>query len=364
MKNIILLTPLQGNGGIASWSRKFIDTFASGGYSVIPVDRAVKGRQFEETSFLKRFSAGRKELRSILAELNSVISGRKVDILHTTTSGSMGTYRDYKVAQLCNKRGIAKIIHLHYGCATEDLRRPLFGRFLLKTMAMYDQIWVLDSRTYNTFAQYPELKDKVYITPNSIAVNEDVDIAPKSYRHIAFVANLVPTKGLFELVEAFKQVNDKGMTLSIVGKGSPIVLEKLKEATGGCDNIHILGQLPNREAVEFMRTVDIVALPTYYPWEAFPISILEAMSLGKLVVSTRRAAIGDMLTGLDGKPCGIFVRERSVSDIAEAIRRCVENPKEADALCRSAYQKVYSCYRMEVVYRLYESLYGKLYDKG
>lgn len=363
-KNVLLLSLFQANGGIASWSKKFIKTFESDKYNLIPVDRST-GLTFDNgKTAWKRMSYGIKALRKVVKDVKKTIATNDISILHTTTSGGlMGTVRDYLVAKICRKSNIQCVMHCHYGCITEDLHRGIYGKFLRKTMGQYSQIWVLDNRSANTIREYPELKDKVFVTPNSIAVSKDIEIAPKTYKHIAFIANLVPEKGLFELVEAFKKVDNKELTLSIVGRGTASVLEKLKELTAGYDNIKILGQLPNDEAVKFMRTVDIVALPTYMPQEAFPISILEAMSLGKLVISTHRAAIGDMLTGRDGKPCGYFVRERSVEDIAEAIKWCVANPTAADELCRKAYDKVYNCYRMEVVYDLYISLYNKLFKQ-
>ena len=109
-----------------------------------------------------------------------------------------------------------------------------------------------------------------------------------------------------------------------------------------------------------MHEVDIVALPTYYPWEAFPISIIEAMSLTKMVISCPRAAIPDMLTDLDGNPCGILVPEKSVDGIVDAIMWCQTHKKEADKMCQKAYEKVYNCYRKEVVYKLYRENYRRL----
>jgi len=105
--------------------------------------------------------------------------------------------------------------------------------------------------------------------------------------------------------------------------------------------------------------MDILALPTYYPFEAFPISILEAMSLGKLVISTRRAAIGDMLTTEKGQNCGLFVREKNVDDIVTAINWAYHHKQEADKLCQLAYQKVYQNYRTEIIYKLYLDCYRK-----
>lgn len=360
-KNVLLLSLFQANGGIASWSKKFIKTFESDEYNLIPVDRSTGLTVDEGKTAWKRMLYGLKALHNVIKNVKNTIATNDIAILHTTTSGGlMGTIRDSLIAKLCQQSNIQRVMHCHYGCIAEDLHRGIYGKFLRKTMWRYSQIWVLDNRSANAISEYPELKDKVFVTPNSIAVSENMEIVPKAYKHIAFIANLIPSKGLFELVEAFKQVDDKELTLSIVGRGTTSVLERLKEATTCHDNIKILGQLPNDEAVKFMKTVDIVALPTYMPQEAFPISILEAMSLGKLVISTHRAAIGDMLTGRDGTPCGYFVREQYISDIAEAIRWCVANPSAADELCRKAYDKVYNCYRMEVVYGLYISLYDKL----
>ena len=236
------------------------------------------------------------------------------------------------------------------------------GKFLQKTMSLYDQIWVLDTRTEKVLKEYPALKDKVFVTPNSIHVDEGIKIQPSNYKHIAFVGNLIPNKGLYELVEAVVKNSSQEVRLSIVGKGDENVITKIKAIAGNKLNkrVHLLGLLSNEEAVAFMKMVDIVALPTYYPWEAFPISILEAMSLGKLVISTPRAAIKDMLTALDGTDCGILVREKSVEDIVQAIEWCNIHKDEADELCRKAYEKVYTAYRMEVVYSLYRQLYRKL----
>lgn len=361
-KNILLLSLFQGNGGIISWSKKFIKTFASDVYNLIPLDRSVTGRNQEDNGFVKRFLAGLTQIGKIIPVVEKTIIERNVNLLHTTTSGSLGTWRDYKVAQLCRKHDVKCVMHCRYGCITEDLHRAFYGRFLLKTMSLYDQVWVLDNRSANTLRQYGELAEKVRVTPNSIEVKPNIVIAPKSYRHVAFIANLVPEKGLFELVKAFVCLKRNDMRLSIVGTGAIDVIDKVKHIAGNQlgKTVFMLGRLPNNEAIEFMKKVDILALPTYMSHEAFPISILEAMSLGKLVISTHRAAIGDMLTGLDGKPCGLFVRERSVEDIIDGLKWCLDHNSEADILCRKAYEKVYSCYRTEVVYNLYKQNYNEL----
>lgn len=361
MKNIILLTPLTGTGGIASWSRKFIKTFDYNDINIIPIDRTVKGRKFEEISLFRRIKYGLYELRKIERLVRLEIKKTKIDILHTTTSGSLGTYRDYKIASICKERKIKCIMHCRYGCITEDMQKGLYSHFLVKTMNLYDQIWVLDIRSANCLKKIENLKNKVFVVPNSIQVSNDLHITPKQYNKIAFVGNLVPTKGLFELINA--AINVKyDIQLLIIGKGDNIITSKIKQIIKNdiTNRIKLLGALSNEAALKVIENVDIVALPTYYPWEAFPMSILEAMSLGKLVISTSRGAISDMLTGLDGSSCGILVKEKSIKNIIDAIEWCINNNIEADELCKKAYEKVHNSYRMEVVYNTYIDLYMKV----
>ncbi len=359
---IIGLFPLTGNGGIASWTKKFVKTFPDKEcqFTFVNVSPSISRAGGLSESFLFRTLSGLTAMCRIYRELVSVLKKEHYDILHTTTSGNIGSFRDFYVAKLCKKYGVKTIMHCRYGCITEDINsRGLVGTLLRKSMNEFDQIWVLDSRSYNTLRSIDNLKEKVFLTPNSIDVTEAIDPTPKEYKRLAFIGNLYPTKGLYELVEACTWT---AVRLDIIGPGSDAVLSKVKEMAGNKLNksIFVHGRLPNADAVKFMHDVDIVALPTYYPWEAFPISIIEAMSLTKMVISCPRAAVKDMLTGLDGKPCGILVTPKSAKAIAEAINWCQSHKYEADKMCQKAYEKVKACYSKEVVYDLYRSLYNKL----
>lgn len=359
---IIGLFPLTGNGGIASWTKKFTKTFPDEEhqFTFVNVSPATPRAGGWSETMLVRTLSGFTAMSRILKELKAVLKKDKYDILHTTTSGNIGSLRDYRVAKLCKKYGVKAIMHCRYGCITEDIQsKGLTGFLLRKAMNEFDQIWVLDSRSYNTLKSIESLKDKVYLTPNSIDVTEEMNPAPKSYKRVAFIGNLYPTKGLYELVEACTRTD---VRLDIIGPGADDVIAQVKKLAGDKldKTVSIHGKLPNPEAVKFMHDVDIVALPTYYPWEAFPISIIEAMSLTKMVISCPRAAVKDMLTDLDGNPCGMLVQPKSADAIVEAIIWCQTHKEEADVMCQKAYEKVNTCYSKEVVYNLYRSLYKKL----
>ncbi|WP_294590158.1 glycosyltransferase family 4 protein [uncultured Phocaeicola sp.] len=360
MKKVLLLIPLHRTGGIASWGQKFYQTYQNSDIKLIAVDNAPN--RSNKAGMLERIISGLVATKRILRSIREQSNKNTIDIIHTTTSGSIGSYRDILIGRFCKQRKIKSILHCHYGNISNVLESRGVIRFLtLKALSYYDQIWVLDRKSFDYLKNLNRINGDIKLIPNSIEVNDNLKITPKAFRNIAFIGNLIPDKGIFELVEAVKRVKHY-VRLHIVGDGTPEVINNIKKIAGEDLNSKIIlyGRLSNRKAVMFMKSIDILALPTYMRAEAFPISILEAMSIGKLVISTKRAAIQDMLTGLDGSPCGIFVREQNIDDIANAITWCIENTPKADLLCSKAYEKVYNSYRIEVVYNLYTACYQEL----
>lgn len=361
---IIGLMPLSGNGGISSWTRVFRQSFPDDKHEFVFIDEAPykKTRTGDKENIFYRGYSGLSVLFRILKQLKRHLKTQHYDLLHTTTSGSIGSLRDFLVAKICHQYDVKVILHCRYGCIVEDLQsHNLIGFLLRKVFREMDQIWVLDSHSFNTLRQNKDLCDKVFLTPNCITIKESCDENPKAYNRVAFVGNLVPDKGLYELIEACVLTN---VRLDVIGPGTEEIVEHIKKIAGRKigESIFLHGRVPNPIAVELMHQTDIVALPTYYRQEAFPISILEAMSLTKLVISCPRAAVRDMLTGMDGKDCGILVKPKSVKSIVNAIMWCQTHKKDADQMCKRAYEKVYKCYRTEVVYNLYRTNYSKLIE--
>ncbi|MDO4800538.1 MAG: glycosyltransferase [Prevotellaceae bacterium] len=368
MNKILFVAPTNGNGGIASWAANYRNR-QNNDIQLISV--GVSERRAMSTNASPSMSSrawdGFLDMIETTKEVSSALKSNKdIKVVHLTTSGNIGTIRDYLIAKTAKKYGAKTILHCHYGCISADYNRKNFMAWILrKTLYLYDQIWVLDNKSRSTLIANPKLKGKVLITPNFLDVpNLNTDIEGRNYKEVAFVGNLIPSKGVIELVQAVASMDD-GTRLHIVGPGSDEVVEKIKSIAGEKLGHQILlyGRVPNKDAVALISKVDIIALPTYYPSEAFPISILEAMSQGKMVISCDRAAIPDMLTDLDGNKCGLLVKERSSDDIKKAIEWCQSHKDKANSMCSAAYEKVYNAYRTDVVLELYNNNYSILINQ-
>lgn len=353
---IIGLFPLTGNGGIASWTKKFVKTFPDEEYVFSFVNVApAKPRSGDHEPLWYRIISGISTLLRIRKEIKVLLNKDKYDILHTTTSGNIGSFRDYAVAKLCHKFGVKTIMHCRYGCITEDIQSSgITGYMLRKAMCEFDQIWVLDSRSYKTLKGIDYLKDRVHLTPNSIDVTEPLDETPKDYKTIAFCGNLVPSKGLYELTEAATKTD---VTLHLIGPGTEEVNAKVREIAGDKldKTIFLHGRLPNPEAVKFLKSVDMVALPTYYPWEAFPISIIEAFSVGCPVLCTPVGGIVNMIK--DGEN-GMLSHSLSVDDYYFMLKRFSCLPSEERTHMKLMASKSFIRYSIENTALEYLKIYS------
>lgn len=362
MMNIMLIAPLYGNGGIASWARKYIDGFDSADFHVFPVSEVARAKKMG-SRLLNRIYEGYIDIVAIRKHFLKITMEHKIDVIHMTTSGSLGCLRDYYIGRICKRKRIKSILHCRYGCIPEIIQKGgALKKVMLLSMRQFDQVWVIDKKSYLALQELPELSEKIKLLPNSIEVAPDLNILPKEYTQYLFMANVYPEKGIFELIQAFRHIGLTENMLHIVGPCNKEVFEKMLTFSGPLWGNKIIyhGPMQNNEAVEFLKKIDVLVLPTYYESEAFPISILEAMSNGKLVISTARAAIPDMLTAIDGSACGIIVKERNISDIVKAMEWITNNRKEADELCRKAYLKAYKCYRTDVVYDCYRKYYREV----
>lgn len=364
MNEIIGLYPLKGNGGIASWTKNFLKSFPNNEFVIHPVNTA-PGKDFSLYKGMDRLYYGFKAYVDSIKGLKKALKENpSAKIMHTTTSAGGGVFRDNAAVRICHKHGLKCVMHCRFGSIKELYENDsIVGRKFRENIKLFDQVWVLDRRSLEFLQSQKSIAHKIHLTPNSIIVPSDCELEPKDYKKLSFVGNVLPTKGIVELVTAIKGLGG-AMALTIAGPANPVILEHLKNVAGEAwgDYINYKGKLPNDEAVELVKQSDIIALPTYYPGEAFPISIIEAMSRGKLVISCPRAAIPDMLTDVDGNRCGVLVEPMSSDAIKNGLLWILNHKELSDEMCAKAYEKVKECYDTSVVYELYRGLFKELID--
>lgn len=170
--------------------------------------------------------------------------------------------------------------------------------------------------------------EKIFIQHNfiqdSLIVSEDVILKVKEHHElrIIFLSNLMKEKGIEELLAALKSLNDSSVLFKAKIAGNiPKNDSDLLQTMTQMKNVEYVGVVENEAKTELLSWGNVFCLPTYYSMEGQPISILEAMGFGNVILTTKHAGIPDVCT----KENGVFVEKENVSSIVTELEYLSNN---------------------------------------
>lgn len=167
---------------------------------------------------------------------------------------------------------------------------------------------------------------------------------------VLFLGQLVERKGLEPLVKSFHLMRSRAELYLVGGDwgeaGYPARIRGMVENLGLQKRVHLLNH--RTDAINLMRQCDVFVLPSFS--EARPRSIIEAMMLGRCVVSTRTGGIPTLIK--DGVT-GLLVEPGDVEALARALDRVVSNEAHRSALGASAKKYAEAAFNPETTCRNY-----------
>lgn len=127
----------------------------------------------------------------------------------------------------------------------------------------------------------------------------------KNYQElrIVYLSNLMEEKGVFDLLEALQTLEQQNTPYKakIAGNIAPENQERAQKYFDVLEHTEYLGVVNVPQKTELFTWSNTFVLPTYYTMEGQPISILEAMATGNLVITTPHAGIPDVFeNGVNG----------------------------------------------------------------
>ena len=156
---------------------------------------------------------------------------------------------------------------------------------------------------------------------------------------LLFLSGMVRSKGYPDVLDALGVLRQRGVeaTATFAGRWPSAEAETAFRARaealdlGGA--IRVLGGVTDRDRVRDLHLdADVFVLPTTYPVEAQPLTVIEALAAGTPVVTTRHAGLPEMVTpGVEGA----FVAPGAPDAIADAVTR-LSQPDRWSAASRSA----------------------------
>jgi len=183
---------------------------------------------------------------------------------------------------------------------------------------------------------------------------------------VLFLGNLIREKGVFVLLEAAPKIIAAHPHVQFVFAGDwkieadRVDAERRIQESGIQKHVSFAGVVWGERKARLLVDADAFAYPSYYPMEAHPLVLVEALEAGLPVVTTRWAAIPEIIE--DGVN-GLLAKPRDVEDLAEKIGRVIREPALRERMSRANRRRFEHFYTHEHfgdrVIRVFETLAGR-----
>lgn len=264
--------------------------------------------------------------------LKTLRHGRKADLVYLTPAESVaGNLKDLAILFCLGTKTGRTFLHLHGGAGMRGLLsgdRPWLQRLNAWFLRRVAGVIVLGKRHISIYSHIVP-HARIHVVKNFAGDGwfiDDQSLALKWSTHnrlnVLFLSNHLPGKGYQELVDAIQLIpSDQRARFDFHFAGG------FQDETSESE---FLGRIATLSGVTYHGTVSgetkkrllyeahLFCLPTYYPYEGQPISILEAYASGCAVITTDHSGIFDIFTPEEN---GWEVQPRSAQSITNALLR-------------------------------------------
>ena len=209
-------------------------------------------------------------------------------------------------------------------------------------------------------------KKKIVNIPNSINTNVFDPIPkdqakrlltlPLNKKHVLFGAinaTVDLRKGFTKLIQAFQNLKQNDIELTVFGSNKPVDAPNFPFPT------HYLGKLHDDISLRILYSAaDVMIVPSLQ--EAFGQTATEAMACGTPVVSFATTGLLDIV---DHKKNGYLAKKYDSFDLGSGIKWVLKDPVRHKNICSNARQKIVDNFDVKVVIPKYIELYNSILNQ-
>ena len=319
MKILIISPTQEGIGGVARHVQGLTKFLKSKGHTVdiissentftLPIKK-LKNPSFMISSFLKTSFK------------------KNYDIIHAQNPAAALAMKNVSGKKILSIHGIHhEQVELLHGNTAGNIAKSYGERALT-----WADIITVSSK--EMFEYYTQKGCRTYYLPNAIDISDLPDGTDRRYeKQVVYVARLSKEKGILNVLDIIKDL-PADIHLIIVGSGveEPTVKQTAKEYS----NVHFLGYLENKKAIEIIRGSDILIQSSLMEG-GISYTLLEAMACKIPLVCTDVGGGKDILQHMEN---AFLIKPNSPAELLNAIVDLMSDSDKRDKLATQAFKDV------------------------
>jgi len=253
-------------------------------------------------------------------KLYKIISADKIYITPGQTFFGVLKYFPYLLCSKILKKAI--VIHIHGNHLWKEYKnlKGIKKKIFHKILTMPDKGIVLSSSLRKNLLPFLP-SENIYILENFVEDFLFEDTTEKKFDklQIIFLSNLMKEKGILDLLEALVILKNNNIDFEakIAGGMDSEMQTTIDYYLNQLDShVTYLGLVYGEEKKRLLEWGNIFVFPTYYSMEGQPISNLEAMTTGNILLTTQHAGIPDVFKN---EVNGFYIDIKSPTSIVDRL---------------------------------------------
>lgn len=251
-----------------------------------------------------------KFVSAIYITLRAILSLVRFDHVYITPGQSLfGLIRFFPIVFLSTLLGKKLFLHWHgYGIKFLIDKLPHLTRFFFNSSIT--NIVLTNDLKEILIERYPEAKIKVVENFSGLKASKILK-EDQTKLQVLYLGGLMEEKGIYEFIEVAR--NNNNFEFVVCGRGG----EKIEKELIKLNNERVLtylGSVKGEDKIKAFRDSDIFVLQSNYRTEGVPLTVIEAMSQGCAIVTTKHNGIPETV-----QDSAIFIEKQSVMALQEAL---------------------------------------------
>lgn len=265
--------------------------------------------------------------------------------------------RNNKICEECITRGLHQ--SLKFKCYRNSFIQTFAVYIMLKIHRMINTYNKING--YITLTEFNKIKllnlikdeEKIFIKPNFVKLS-DCRFTQRSMKNFfVYFGRLDKLKGINLLVDVWKNIDNE--ELYIIGDGPERDNIKKIINENKLTNVKMLGFMKREEAFNILKDTKALIVPSQW-YEGFPMTIVEAFSLGVPVIASD---IGNLSSIINNRN-GLLFKHNDISELINKIKKMSLNRELNKELNNGAYETYENLYSDKINYKQLLNVYIKL----
>lgn len=279
------------------------------------------------------------------------------DLVHVHGSMKTSFFRKSPYLFMARLLGKPVIYHMHAANVEHYFNHiPLWkSRLVSKVFSYYDLRLCLGTPWASKLEGLTSSTWNILHNPMKPGSRSEHHVKGNAITSYVFLGELSKRKGITDLLDAFAKAvaSSPSITLSVAGSGDIEGLKAKCKELGIEDKVDFVGWIGAEAKHQLLMESDVVVLPSYA--EGLPMSVLEAMSYGKVVITTPVGATED---AIQHNVNGILVPPGDIDGLASAISRTAN--EDVSSLADQAYLDFNKSFHVEKIAERLADYYQEL----